>query len=124
MGRRARHILAWVARIDVLLQGAASGWGVSVLAARAVDGIADVPICSDHANPDERNTPPDQHGPLCPICQVGCCAAFVVAPDLAVSPRLADRAPLAFPHYSIAEPRGPPRGLPQARAPPLLSDAG
>jgi hypothetical protein len=122
--RRARHNLVWAALISVLVQAVAPGWAVSVMAARALDPISDVPICSDHAAPEGNSEPRHQHAPFCPICQITCCAAYAVVPAPAIFAGSADMGWVSYSRYSIAEPRGPPPVTARARAPPLFSEFG
>ena len=124
MFRRARHNLIWAALVGVLLQAVAPGWALTVLAARDPDPITDVPICSDHVSPEGDNAPQHRHAPLCPICQIACCAAYAVVPAPALFAGSADMGWVSYSRYSIAEPRGPPPVTARARAPPLSSEFG
>jgi hypothetical protein len=120
MPRRARRNLVWAAFISVLLQAVAPGWAVSVLAARALDPIPDIPVCSDHVSPDGNSAPAHRNAPLCPVCQTTCCAGYAVTPGPATFPSSADIGWISYSRYSIAEPRGPPPITARARAPPLF----
>jgi hypothetical protein len=119
MAHRACRKFVWAALIGVVLQIAAPGWALSVVAARSLDPLTDTPICSEHAQLDGKDAPERRHASFCPVCQVLCHAVYAVfpsPPDFVVPANIGWVSPL---RYSIAEPRGPPPVFAQPRAPPV-----
>src|SRR5258705_472515 len=118
----ARHNMVWAALIGVLLQVAAPGWALSLLAARSLNPIIDAPFCSQHEEHDGKSAPQHQHGSLSPPCNVLSPAGYALFPAPPPFARPANTGSISHLRYSIAEPRAPPSLFAQARGPPSPSD--
>jgi hypothetical protein len=118
MASRPLHKAPWAAVLAVLIQLGAPVWAMSMLATPALDPVVGLPICSHDAGPGDPSTPSPHHGSICPICQFAGQAGQLVlsSPPAAVAPAEIGR--VSRVRYAIAEPRAPPFGFAQARAPP------
>jgi hypothetical protein len=118
MALRPVHKWLWAAALALWVQLGAPIWAMSMLTAQALDPIAGMPVCSEHAAPGDGGTPPPHHGSVCPICQFAGHAGQIIlpAPPIAVAPaEIGCASPV---RHSIAELRAPPSLFAQARAPP------